>query len=144
MLVKLDRATMFNSLESRLPFLDKNIQNFSQLVPQDFKMNQNYGKIILKKTLEKYIPSHLIYKPKMGFSVPIDNWLRVELKDFALETLNKKSLFEQNNLNYNTNLSHKSPVFFGILNVNLFLHYSSVRNPTSRNSYVILHRHNIF
>jgi asparagine synthase (glutamine-hydrolysing) len=73
-LVKIDRATMAYSLESRSPFLDKDLIEYAATIPSQYKIKNN-GKYILKKMLEKYLPKETIYKKKSGFNAPVNNWL---------------------------------------------------------------------
>lgn len=79
-LVKVDRSSMANSLEVRVPFLDKESIDFSWQLESDFLKHKTYKKV-LKDCLKYFIPNALINKNKMGFTVPLDNWLRNELKD---------------------------------------------------------------
>lgn len=88
-LVKVDRASMANSLESRIPFLDHKLIEFAWRLPLSMKVNNNEGKYILKKLLEKYVPKKFFERPKMGFGVPIGNWLRGPLKDWSEELLDE-------------------------------------------------------
>jgi len=100
-LVKLDRSTMSVGLEGRVPFLDKNIINFSSQIPFNYKYRENENKWILKKILSNKIPRHLWDNSKKGFSVPISSWLRGPLKDWANELLSEKSLRQTEHLNIN-------------------------------------------
>lgn len=75
-LCKVDRASMANSLEVRCPFLGKKVFDFSLQLPIKNKMNKNEGKLILKKILSKYISPKVFNKPKRGFGVPLEIWLR--------------------------------------------------------------------
>ncbi|GAB4337655.1 MAG: asparagine synthase (glutamine-hydrolyzing) [Calditrichia bacterium] len=94
-LVKVDRAAMGVSLESRAPFLDPDVVEFAWRLPNAFKIKDGQGKWILKRLLSRYLPKELIDRPKMGFSLPIDEWLRTDLKNWMLELLDKQKLMEQ-------------------------------------------------
>ncbi|MAD90000.1 MAG: asparagine synthase (glutamine-hydrolyzing) [Pseudoalteromonas sp.] len=91
-LVKVDRAAMANSLETRVPFLDHTV--FEHAWKQSFstKLNGSSTKDCLRKILFKYVPRELIERPKTGFGIPLDSWLRGPLKLWASELLNKKRL----------------------------------------------------
>ena len=82
-LAKVDRASMAVSLETRAPFLDHHLVGFAFRLPVMNKINNGKGKIILRDLLEKYMPRELFERPKMGFGLPIDEWLRDPLKDWA-------------------------------------------------------------
>jgi asparagine synthase (glutamine-hydrolysing) len=98
-LVKVDRAAMSNSLETRAPFLDHRIVDFAWQMPQSLKFKNGKGKWILREILNYYIPKKLIKKNKSGFSVPIDNWLRGPLRHWAENLLDEKKIKEQGYLN---------------------------------------------
>lgn len=82
-LVKVDRASMANSLETRAPLLDHRIIEFAHRLPVDYKLDKNKNKRILRDVLYKHVPKRLIDRPKMGFSIPLHSWLRGELRPWA-------------------------------------------------------------
>jgi asparagine synthase (glutamine-hydrolysing) len=82
-LVKVDRASMANSLETRAPLLDHRVIEFSFGLPDNFKATSSTSKMILKSVLERHIPRELIDRPKMGFSIPLDEWLRTSLRPWC-------------------------------------------------------------
>tara|TARA_B100000575_G_C22944077_1_gene546304 strand:- start:237 stop:845 length:609 start_codon:yes stop_codon:yes gene_type:complete len=98
-LQKVDRASMSVSLETRCPFLDHNLIEFALKIPTEMKVRGGISKFILRKMLSKYLPYNLYERPKMGFSIPIDNWLKTSLRDWAEDLLSESSLESHGLLN---------------------------------------------
>lgn len=94
-LVKVDRAAMANSLETRIPFLDHEVAKFAWSLPLNLKLHNGVTKWPLRQILYKYIPIGLVDRPKMGFGVPIDQWLRGPLKEWAEELLEPSRLTKE-------------------------------------------------
>jgi asparagine synthase (glutamine-hydrolysing) len=91
-LTKVDRASMSVSLEAREPLLDHKIIEFSAQIPDDLKYKNNIGKYLLRKILYKYVPKELIERPKSGFQIPLEEWLRSDLKYLVENYINKDTL----------------------------------------------------
>ena len=99
-LCKLDRSSMYSSLETRVPFLDKEVIEKSFNMPFHNKINKGKSKIILKKILSKYLQEELINKEKKGFALPISHWMRSDLKDWVYDILSKDICNKHNLFNY--------------------------------------------
>ena len=98
-LCKVDRATMKYSLEARCPILDQDVMEYSFRIPHSFKYHKGDKKHILKEIAYDYIPRQLLDRPKVGFGVPLDKWLRGPLKEKLLsysdrDYLKKQGIFD--------------------------------------------------
>lgn len=94
-LTKVDRAAMRYSLETRAPLLDHDLARFAWGVPTPVHFHDGRGKWILRQALARYLPGDLIDRPKMGFAIPLGNWLRTDLREWAEDLLEPKRLREE-------------------------------------------------
>ncbi|NOJ23995.1 asparagine synthase (glutamine-hydrolyzing) [Vibrio coralliilyticus] len=94
-LVKVDRAAMANSLETRVPFLDHTVFEHAWKMPFEYKLREGSTKYCLREILYRYVPKELIERPKTGFGIPLDQWLRGPLKDWAENLISKERLQEE-------------------------------------------------
>ncbi len=98
-LTKVDRASMAHALEVREPLLDHPMLEWLSGLPEDFKLRGQEGKYVLKKALEPYLPDSILYRPKMGFAVPLANWFRGPLRNKLRSTVMGSRLAETGYLN---------------------------------------------
>lgn len=91
-LEKVDKATMLNSIEARVPFLDNDLAAFAMSLPSSMKVKRGQKKYVLKKALEGIAPNDILYGPKRGFDVPFREWLRQDLYDFAMDSFSSHKL----------------------------------------------------
>lgn len=87
LMAKVDIATMAHSLEGRSPLLDHELLELSAQIPSSLKIKNGEKKYILKKSLEGILPNEILYRPKMGFGVPLVHWFRGELKDYMYDII---------------------------------------------------------
>lgn len=99
LLVKMDIASMANSLEARSPFLDHKVMEFAASLPAGYKIKNYVKKYILKKAIKGLVPDENVYRRKMGFGIPVGEWFRKEMKGFLCETVLSKAAAARNYFN---------------------------------------------
>jgi asparagine synthase (glutamine-hydrolysing) len=105
-LQKVDRAAMAVGLETRVPFLDKDVVEFAARIPPGMKVRAGRGKWLVRQVLYQHVPAALIDRPKTGFSIPLDDWLRGPLRSWACDLLSPERLRRQGLFNA-TRVGHK-------------------------------------
>jgi asparagine synthase (glutamine-hydrolysing) len=91
-LCKVDRASMAVALETRVPFLDHRVAEVAARIPLSMKIREGRGKCILRKLLDRYVPRELVERPKTGFAVPVGEWIKGPLRDWAQELLDERKM----------------------------------------------------
>lgn len=112
-LQKVDRATMAASLEGREPFLDHRIIQYVATLPDDFKYRNGEKKYLLKEIVHQYVPQQLLDRPKMGFAIPIANWLTNDLRDIVEEQINQDRVVADGLLNWSEVKAIKDKFYAG-------------------------------
>jgi asparagine synthase (glutamine-hydrolysing) len=102
LLVKVDIASMFHSLECRCPLLDNELVEFALNLPPEYKVRYGERKWILKETLSKFIPRNLVYRPKWGFSIPMSRWLNTKLKYLIDDYLSEQIINDHGIVRFST------------------------------------------
>jgi asparagine synthase (glutamine-hydrolysing) len=100
LLSKVDRASMHYSLETRVPYLDHRIIEFALNLSSDLKYKDNTTKYLLKEILYQYVPQKFFNRPKQGFAIPLENWLRDELRFLIEDNLSKEVIERYNIVNF--------------------------------------------
>jgi asparagine synthase (glutamine-hydrolysing) len=141
-LVKVDRAAMGVSLETRVPMLDHHVVEFAWRVPLSMKIRDGQGKWLLRKVLYKFVPRELIERPKAGFDVPIGDWLRGPLRSWAESLLDEARLRREGFLDgslihtkWNEHLSGRRDWQQSLWNVLMFQAWLQKEGEGSRSSY---------
>ena len=116
MLTKVDRVTMANSLEARVPFLDYRIVEFSYKIPDSLLISGLKLKTFLKYAFQGILPNNILYRRKHGFATPIDHWIRYDLKELVSDTLLSESNNKIKYLNFNNIIKLVNEHFNGISN----------------------------
>jgi asparagine synthase (glutamine-hydrolysing) len=100
LLMRVDKMTMRNSVEARVPFLDADLVEFALALPPEMKVRDGEGKYLLKKSVSGLLPAEILARPKQGFSAPVSEWFREELGERARREIRTSSLTERGLLDY--------------------------------------------
>ena len=126
-LVKVDRTSMASSIEARVPFIDHRIIEYSWRIPYSLKFRNGKTKWILRKILKNYVPEELTERPKMGFGIPLNDWLRGPLREWAENLLNERKLLDEGYFNpkiirkkWDDYISDKNKSLYDLWNVLMF------------------------
>ena len=103
---KVDRASMANSLETRMPLADSKLIEYTYNISNEYKLKNQESKHLLKNIISKYFPKKIFDRPKMGFEAPIPHLLRGPLKDWANDILSSKNINQYDFLNFK-NINNK-------------------------------------
>jgi asparagine synthase (glutamine-hydrolysing) len=128
--MKADKATMANSIEERLPLLDKNIIDFAFEIPPYLKIKSNKNKYILIKSVKDLLPKAILERKKTGFNVPYVDWVKNDLNEYIISTIENgnltKKLFERDKLSYllknfkQSNFSRPTAIVWSIFSLQLW------------------------
>ena len=134
-LVKVDRTSMASSMEARVPFLDHRLVEYSWKITNTLKFRNGKTKWILRKILKNYVPENLTERPKMGFGIPLNDWLRGPLREWAENLLDQKKLSEEGYFNpklirekWEDYISNKNKLLYDLWNVLMFQAWSDENN----------------
>ncbi len=100
LLMRVDKMTMANSIEARVPFLDRRLVEFALALPPDLKVRDGQGKYLLKKAVSPLLPAEIVQRPKQGFSAPVSEWFRGGLGERAQRSIRESSLADRGLLDY--------------------------------------------
>ena len=127
---KVDRATMANSLEIRVPFLDNELVEYAMSLPSKYKVRGKEKKYLLKKAFDGVVPDRILYGPKKGFGVPFKYWLRTSMKDFMLENIRNSEIYNNDiELLMQEHIAGKKDngmILWKLLNLSLWLKKSGI------------------